>query len=519
MDSLMFAAVAGASADVARTRSRTAKVERLAEVIRAAAAHGERSVTVVTAFLSGQVPHGRLGVGWRSLSGLPDPADEPTLTVADVDRAFTILAGAAGPGSRGVRTEALQTLFARATEPERSLLSGLISGEVRQGALEGVVLLAVAAAAGVPEAEVRRAAMLAGRTWAIAPDALLGGVPALRAVSLQVGRPVAPMLAGSAPTVAEAVVGMCSVERKLDGIRVQGHKDGDRVAVFTRGLDDITAQLPEVAESLAGLAARTVVLDGEAIALRADGRPQPFQVTGARTASAKDSEALRREVPLAPFWFDVLLADDEVLLDEPLTRRREILASLVDAEHVVPSLVTDDPVAAEAFFQAQLQIGHEGVVVKRVDSPYTAGRRGSGWTKVKPRHTLDLVVLAVERGSGRRRGTLSNIHLGARDPRTGGFVMLGKTFKGMTDEMLAWQTRRFTDLAVDAGEWVVTVRPEQVVEIAFDGLQRSSRYPGGFALRFARVLRYRDDKGPDEADTIDTVRALAEGAADPSKRN
>jgi len=242
-------------------------------------------------------------------------------------------------------------------------------------------------------------------------------------------------------------------------------------------------------------------------------------VTGARTASAKDPEAMRREVPLAPFWFDVLLADDEVLLDEPFTRRREILTALVDAEHLVPSLVTDDPVAADAFFQAQLQIGHEGVVVKRADSPYTAGRRGSGWTKVKPRHTLDLVVLAVERGSGRRRGTLSNIHLGARDPRTGGFVMLGKTFKGMTDEMLAWQTRRFTDLAVDAGEWIVTVRPEQVVEIAFDGLQRSSRYPGGFALRFARVLRYRDDKGPDEADTIDTVRALAEGAGDPSKRN
>ncbi len=509
MSDLPLAAVVTASDEVAATASRTAKVARLAEVLRQAAGDSPRTVTLVAAFLSGQVPHGRLGVGWRSLGELPPAATHASLTVAEVDAAFTTLAGASGSGSRAVRRDAIDAVFGRATEPERRFLRGLLTGEVRQGALEGVVLQAVAVAAGLRDSDVRRAAMLAGRTYAIAADTLLGGAEALARVTLQVGRPVAPMLAGSAPVVDDAVVGVCSVERKLDGIRIQGHKDGDRVAVFTRGLDEITAQVPEVAESLAALPVRTAVLDGEAIALRPDGRPHAFQVTGARTASSKDPAALRREVPLSTFWFDVLLVDDEVLLDEPLTVRRQVLDGIVRADERVAALITDDPAAASAFFAAQVAAGHEGVVVKQVDSAYTAGRRGSGWTKVKPRHTLDLVVLAVERGSGRRRGTLSNIHLGARDPRTGGSVMLGKTFKGMTDEMLAWQTRRFTELAVDAGEWVVTVRPEQVVEIAFDGLQRSSRYPGGLALRFARVLRYRDDKGPDDADTIDTVRGLA----------
>ncbi|HPZ49810.1 MAG TPA: ATP-dependent DNA ligase [Propionibacteriaceae bacterium] len=512
MTPLPLSAVVAASMDVAATRSRTAKVARIAEVLRAAAVDSPRTALLVTAFLSGQVPQGRLGVGWRSLSELPAAASESTLTVADVDVAFTTLAEASGAGSRGVRRDTLDGLFSRATEDERQLLGGLVAGEVRQGALEGVVLQGLAVAAGVPEAEVRRAAMLAGRTFAVAAEALLGGAEALAEVTLQVGRPVAPMLAGSAPSVREAYEGSAgprSVERKLDGIRVQGHKSGETVRVFTRGLDDITAQVPEVAESLAALSVRDAVLDGEAIALLPDGRPQPFQVTGARTASSKDPATLRVQVPLSTFWFDVLLVDDQVLLDEPLSARRTVLDRLVPAGERVLALVTDDPAAATDFFESQVAAGHEGVVVKQVDAPYSAGRRGSGWTKVKPRHTLDLVVLAVERGSGRRVGTLSNIHLGARDPETGGFVMLGKTFKGMTDAMLAWQTERFTELAVDAGEWVVTVRPEQVVEIAFDGLQRSSRYPGGLALRFARVLRYRDDKTADEADTIDTVRALA----------
>jgi len=512
MTPLPLSAVVAASMDVAATRSRTAKVARIAEVLRAAAEDSPRTALLVTAFLSGQVPQGRLGVGWRSLSDLPAAASESTLTVADVDVAFTTLAEASGAGSRRVRRDTLDGLFSRATEDERQLLGGLVAGEVRQGALEGVVLQGLAVAAGVPEAEVRRAAMLAGRTFAVAAEALLGGAAALAEVTLQVGRPVAPMLAGSAPSVREAYEGSAgprSVERKLDGIRVQGHKSGETVRVFTRGLDDITAQVPEVAESLAALSVRDAVLDGEAIALLPDGRPQPFQVTGARTASSKDPATLRVQVPLSTFWFDVLLVDDQVLLDEPLSARRTVLDRIVPAGERVLGLVTDDPAAATDFFESQVAAGHEGVVVKQVDAPYSAGRRGSGWTKVKPRHTLDLVVLAVERGSGRRVGTLSNIHLGARDPETGGFVMLGKTFKGMTDAMLAWQTERFTELAVDAGEWVVTVRPEQVVEIAFDGLQRSSRYPGGLALRFARVLRYRDDKTADEADTIDTVRALA----------
>ena len=510
MSPLSLADVVAASADLATTSSRTAKVARLADLLTVASADGPRTATVVAAFLGGRVPHGRLGVGFRSLGDLPGPAEVPSLTVAEVDAAFTALAAASGAGSRGARLATLGDLFGRATPAEGAYLRGLVTGDVRQGALEGLVLQALAVAAGVPEADLRRAAMLAGRVHAVAAEALLGGPAALDAVTLQVGRPVAPMLAASAPEVSQALAGACSVERKLDGIRVQGHKQGDLVTVFSRGLDDITAQVPEVAESLAALPVRSAVLDGEAIALRDDGRPEPFQVTGARAASSKDPATLRRQTPLSTFWFDVLLADDVVLLDEPLTARREVLSRIVPPHQRVPALVTGDPHEATAFFEAQLAAGHEGVVVKQLDTRYTAGRRGSGWTKVKPRHTLDLVVLAVERGSGRRRGTLSNIHLGARDPAGGGFVMLGKTFKGMTDEMLAWQTRRFTELAIDEGEWVVTVRPEQVVEIAFDGLQRSSRYPGGLALRFARVLRYRFDKGADEADTIDAVRALAE---------
>ncbi len=297
------------------------------------------------------------------------------------------------------------------------------------------------------------------------------------------------------------------MERKLDGIRIQAHKVGSEVRVFTRSLDDITDRLPEVVEVVAALPADELVLDGEAIALFPDGRPQPFQITGARTASTRDPDQLRAQTPLTTYVFDVLHLDGRSLLDEPLRTRREVLNGLVAAPNRVASLVTDDTDAASQFFLEQVTAGHEGVVIKDLEAPYVAGRRGGSWVKVKPRHTLDLVVLAVERGSGRRRGTLSNIHLGAR---TGdGFVMFGKTFKGMTDEMLAWQTERFTELSTSDDGWVVTVRPEQVVEIAFDGLQRSSRYPAGLALRFARVLRYRDDKLADEADTIETVRMLA----------
>jgi DNA ligase-1 len=504
-----LAVLVAASAVVAATRSRTAKVAELARVLKLAAEAGEREVMLSAAFLSGRVPHGRLGVGYRTIASLPPPAEVATLTLGDVDAAFTALATASGSGSATTRRATLDALFSAATRAERDFLAGLVTGEVRQGALDGIMQLAVAQAAEVPLESVRRAAMLAGTLDPVAAVALSHGVEGLARIVLEVLRPIAPMLAASAANVADATAtgGPWSVERKLDGIRIQAHKYGDDVRVFTRSLDDITERLPEVVEVVAAFPAETLVLDGEAIALRPDGRPEPFQITGARTASSRDPAQLREQTPLTTYVFDVLHIDGASLLDQPLSARREVLKRLLQPENRVASVVTEDPDVAQRFFDDQIAAGHEGVVIKDLASPYAAGRRGGSWVKVKPRHTLDLVVLAVERGSGRRRGTLSNIHLGARS--ADGFIMLGKTFKGMTDEMLAWQTTRFTELATEDNGWVVTVRPEQVVEIAFDGLQRSSRYPGGLALRFARVLRYRDDKSANEADTIESVRKLA----------
>ena len=505
-DALPYARLVATSATVSATRSRTAKTAALADLLRDTS---PSDVGVVVSHLSGWVPQRRLGVGWRSLSTAPEPAAEATLTVAEVDAAFTALANASGSGSVAVRRDRLADLFGRATADEQQFLRALIGGGLRQGALDGVMQPAIAQAFGLREAIVRRAVMLSGFTAPVAEAAATGGEDAVADFDLEVGRPVRPMLASSAPSVGEAALeGAFWVDGKLDGIRLQAHRRDGAVTLWTRSLDDITDRLPECVEAITALPGGDLVLDGEAIALRPDGRPAPFQVTGARTASSAEPERLRRETPLTTYLFDVLHADGRSLLDEPFTARHAILAGL--APHLlVPRIETADPVAAQAFFDELVAAGHEGVVVKAPEAPYAAGRRGSAWVKVKPRHTLDLVVLAVEHGSGRRRGTLSNIHLGARDPDTGGLVMLGKTFKGMTDEMLAWQTEHFRTLATDDDGWVVTLRPEQVVEIAFDGLQRSPRYPAGVALRFARVLRYRDDKTADEADTIETVLRLA----------
>ncbi len=501
------------SGEVAATRSRTAKTAALAGLLARAEAD---EVGTVVAFLSGVLPQRRLGVGYRSLTSLPEPAAEPSLTVAEVDAAFDRLAATAGAGSTASRRAELADLMGRATADEQAFLRALMTGNLRQGALDGVVLGAVASAFEVPDTVVRRAVMLAGSTHVVAEIAARGGQPALEEVGLVVGRPLRPMLAASAKTTDEAVEGFAGaqmlVDGKLDGIRVQVHRRGSEVTVYTRSLDEITERVPEVVDAVSALPGGDLVLDGEAIVLHEGGRPAPFQVTGARTASSADVARLREEVPLTTYLFDVLHADGRDLVDASALERHEVLTSL--APHlVVPRLLTSDPVEAAAFFDELVAAGHEGVVVKDAASPYAAGRRGSGWVKVKPTHTLDLVVLAVERGSGRRRGWLSNIHLGARDPSGDGFVMVGKTFKGMTDEMLRWQTERFTELADGPSDgYVVRVRPEQVVEIALDGVQRSSRYPGGVALRFARVLRYRDDKPVDEVDTIDTVRALGPGS-------
>jgi DNA ligase-1 len=493
---------------VAATRSRKAKVAAIAERLAEAEA---AELPVVTAYLGGTVLQRRTGVGWRGVSSLPEPATEPTLTAVEVDETLETLSALSGPGSQEARASGVRDLFARATGDEQRWLRGVLTGAVRQGALDALVQEAVAAASGVKLAAVRRAAMLAGGTVPIVVPAMTGGEDALAAVGLEVGRPVLPRLASSAPDIPAAMTkaggGEVAVDVKLDGIRIQVHRRGDDVQVATRSLDDITDRLPEVVAVARSLPAGEFVLDGEAIALDESGRPRPFQETASRTAQADHAGG----VAVTPYFFDVLTVDGRPLLDAPAAERLAALDALVPEQHRVPRLLTDDPAAAEAFARDALAAGHEGVVVKSLSIGYAAGRRGSGWVKVKPVHTLDLVVLAVEWGSGRREGWLSNIHLGARNP-DGTFTMLGKTFKGMTDEMLAWQTERFTELAVEPGEvrahYVVPVRPEQVVEIAFDGLQRSTRYPGGVALRFARVVRYRDDKGPDEADTLDTVRAF-----------
>jgi DNA ligase-1 len=503
---MLLADVVATSTEVSATRSRKAKTAAIAELLGRTAAD---ELDVVTSYVGGRLRQRRTGLGWRGLQSLPPPADSPSLTVLEVHNAFDAIASLSGAGSQGARSTAVAELFGRATPEEQAWLRGVVTGEVRQGALDALVQEGVAAAAGVPLAAVRRAAMLAGSTVAIVRAAFEGGEEALAGFRLEVGRPVLPMLASSAPTIAEGMTkaqadGEVAIDTKLDGIRIQVHRWDDEVLIATRTLEDITARLPEVVEVARALPASSFVLDGEALALDDDGRPRPFQETASRTAMAAG-------VHVTPYFFDLLYLDGDDLLDRPAHERLAALDALVPEPHRTSRLVTADADAAQEFVTSTLAAGHEGVVVKDPGAAYAAGRRGSSWVKVKPVHTLDLVVLAVEWGSGRRKGWLSNIHLGARDPE-GGFVMLGKTFKGMTDEMLAWQTERFTELATspaDGSGYVVHVRPEQVVEIAFDGLQQSTRYPGGLALRFARVVRYRDDKTADEADTIETVRSLA----------
>ena len=509
---VLLAEIVEASHAVGATRSRLVKVAALAEALRRAEPD---EVETATAFLSGMLRQRRTGLGWRSLTELPPPASIGSLAVSEVHEAFEAIGEVSGPGSQARRTVLVADLFGRATEPEQTYLRGLVTGEVRQGALDGLMLEAVAAAADAPPALVRRAAMLTGDTRRVAVAALAEGAAGLAEFALTLGQPLRPMLASSAPDVAEAMAKAgpggeaVAVDTKLDGIRIQVHKYDGRVQVFTRSLEEITDRVPEVTEAVAALPARSLILDGEAIALTPDGRPRPFQETGARTASRVDVPTLRERVPLTPYFFDLLHLDGQDLLDLPGADRVARLTDVLPAELVVPRSLTADPEEARRHFEDVVAAGHEGVVVKSLGAPYDAGRRGAAWVKVKPRHTLDLVVLAVEWGSGRRRGWLSNIHLGAREEATGELVMLGKTFKGMTDEMLAWQTERFTALAVDGTDgYVVRVRPEQVVEIAFDGVQTSHRYPAGMALRFARVLRYREDKTASEADTLDTVRAL-----------
>ena len=504
---MLLADVAATSDVVASTRSRLAKVEAIAGCLRRA---GPAEIAMAVSYLSGELRQRRPGVGWASVRQLPAPATEPNLELTEVDASFARAEVASGAGSVAARRDELTALFSRATAAEQQFLVKLVGGELRQGALAGIMTDAVARAAAVDVAAVRRAAMLAGDLSAVAEAALGSGAGGVERFQLRVGRPVQPMLAQTAPSLEAAFeqVGRAAVEWKLDGVRVQVHRDGSDVAVFTRTLDPITDRVPEVVEAVLGLPSSAVVLDGEVIALRPDGHPRPFQETASRAASRGDVGQLRRTVPLTPFFFDVLHLDGADLIDLPGSERYARIEPVLPAALWVPRLVTADVDEARAFFDDAIARGHEGVVVKALDSRYEAGRRGAGWIKVKPHHTLDLVVLAAEWGHGRRQGWLSNLHLGARDPANGGFVMLGKTFKGLTDAMLDWQTKEFLRLEATRDRWTVYLRPELVVEVAFDGIQTSPRYAGGMALRFARVVRYRPDKRVEEADTVDTVRMI-----------
>jgi DNA ligase-1 len=500
---MKLAELAATSAAVASVSSRKAKIELLAAALRQLAPD---EAEAGASYLCGELRQRQTGVGWATLRGVPPAAEVATLTVGEIHRAVDEISRVAGAGSQARRRELVHRLFGAATADEQDLLRGLFGGELRQGAAAGVLAEAVAQAAEVPPASVRRALLLAGDLPTVARAALTGGAAALAEFSLRVGTPLAPMLAASAATPAEALATTGTpalVDTKLDGLRIQVHVDGGEVAVFSRSLDVLTPRMPEVVAAVRDLPVRQVVLDGEALVVDRQGRPRPFQETSSRAATRGGWE-----VRLSPYFFDVLHLDGADLLDKPLSERVDALAGAVPAQLQVTRTAASTADEVAAALTGAIERGQEGVIVKAMTAPYDVGRRGGAWVKLKPRHTLDLVVLAAEWGHGRRRGWLSNLHLGARDPATGGFVMLGKTFKGLTDEMLRWQTGRFQELATERNDWLVRVRPEQVVEVAFDGVQASTRYPGGVTLRFARVVRYREDKTAAEADTIEAVRAI-----------
>jgi DNA ligase-1 len=498
-----------ASRDTSETAARNSKIARLAELLRDAA---PEEGALAVCWLTGDLPQGRIGLGPAAVRATRDvpAADAPQLTVHEVNSAFEHIGAIGGAGSTRARVQALRDLFGRATVEEQEFLARLTYGELRQGALEGVMADALARATELPAADVRRAAQIAGSLAEVARAALRGGAAELRAFGIQLFRPLQPMLAKPADDMRDAMsrLEQAALDYKLDGARVQVHRSGDDVRVYTRGLNEITPAVPELVESVRALPVSDIVLDGEAIALRENGTPAPFQVTMSRFGSRVDVDRLRTDTPLSTFFFDILQLDGQPLLDAPSATRFAAMRDALPAPLIIPRIVTSDVAEAEAFMQRAKAAGHEGIVAKSLDAAYDAGRRGGAWLKVKQADTLDLVVLAAEWGNGRRQGWLSNLHLGARDPGNGGFVMLGKTFKGLTDALLEWQTRELLAREIGRERHIVHVRPELVVEIAFEGVQASPRYPGGVALRFARVKRYRSDKTAAHADTIDRVRAI-----------
>lgn len=520
----LLAELVAVSSRVSRTPSRLAKVAEIAGLLRKLSG---AEITIGVSYLAGELPQGKIGVGYAALQAAAGaaaeaegpagtaaiPSAEPApLSIGDTNRGVAQLAGIRGSGSAGRRRAALGDLFSRATAEERAFLLRLLAGELRQGALAGVMVDAIAAASGIPVAEVRRAAMYCGSLGEIALAALTEGAAGLGKFQLQVFRPVTPMLAQTAADVDEALQelgsGEIALEWKLDGARVQAHKDGEQVRLYTRTLNEVTDALPEVTAAVRALDARELVLDGEAIAYDGAGRPHPFQITMRRFGRRLEVEKLLTELPVRAYFFDCLRIDGRDLAQRPLGERAQVLAARVPECLRVPRIVTASASEARVFYEAALAAGHEGLMAKSLDSPYEAGNRGASWLKIKRIHTLDLIVLAAECGHGRRTGKLSNLHLGALDRAAGRYVMLGKTFKGLTDEMLAWQTEELLARELSRDQWTVYVRPELVVEIAFSDLQASSRYPGGLALRLARVKRYREDKRPDEADDMEAVRRI-----------
>jgi DNA ligase 1 len=506
---MLLASVVETSGRVAATSKRLAKIELLADLLKKL---DPEEIEIVVSFLSGVTRQGRAGIGLAVVrDSEATPAPTATLEILDLDRALASLAGVKGRGSDQRKRTQLQSLMALATAEEQRFLRELLLGGLRQGALEGLMFEALAKASGAGLDRIRRAAMMAGDTGLVARQLLESGEASLDAWSIKLFQPVHPMLAQPAPDVETALeeLGEAALEYKLDGARIQVHKSGDEVRIYTRALNDVTSSAPEVVEAARALRAHDLILDGEVVSFMPDMRPQPFQITMRRFGRKLDSERLRAELPLTPVWFDILYRDGQPLIDHPQSERFAILRSLSSPVNLVPHITTSSPETAAAFLSGSLASGHEGIVAKGTGSLYVAGSRGQSWFKIKKVHTLDLVILAAEWGSGRRKGWLSNLHLGARDTETGGFAMLGKTFKGMTDEMLRWQTEQLLKLETSRDHYTVFVEPKIVVEIAYSDIQISPHYASGFALRFARVKRYRTDKTAADADTLETVRQLA----------
>lgn len=505
---MLLAVLVETSRRVAGTSRRLEKIDLLAALLREL--HPDE-IEIAVAFLSGQTRQGKIGVGYAALrDAAGSPAESPSLELTEVDRILDSIAAISGTGSQRQRLELIQGMFGRATAPEQQFLTGLLMGELRQGALEGIMLEALAKASGVSAERVRRAVMMAGSIAAVARELIENGEAGLKQYDIQLFRPIQPMLAQTAQDVSGALadLGEAALEYKMDGARVQVHRSGDDVIVYSRSLNDVTAAVPEVAEIVRALPAKDLILDGEVLSLLPGGRPQPFQVTMRRFGRKLDVAHMREELPMTPYWFDLLYLNGSPLLDEPQARRFAALQD-VSGDYLMPHLTTSDIGQAEEFLEQALKAGHEGIMAKALDSRYAAGSRGQSWLKVKRARTLDLVILAAEWGHGRRRGWLSNLHLGARNTEKGGFAMLGKTFKGLTDEMLAWQTQEFLKIEIGRDNYTVYVEPKMVVEVAFNEIQVSPRYPSGLALRFARVKRYRFDKTAAEADTFQTVQHLA----------